>query len=89
MPNCQHSITSCCVQSKKRGLSIEEKKQVVLQIFHETKDVFVLKARSAAAKSSFKCYLPKLSSTPRLTSAHHLCRTWKSSRRRGASFHSQ
>jgi hypothetical protein len=32
-----------CVQSKKRGLSIEEKKQVVLQIFHESKDVFLLK----------------------------------------------
>ena len=31
------------VQSKKRGLSIDEKKQKVLEIFHESKDVFVLK----------------------------------------------
>ncbi|CAL5219489.1 g1330 [Coccomyxa viridis] len=29
--------------SKKRGLSIDEKKQKVLEIFHESKDVFVLK----------------------------------------------
>ena len=31
------------MQSKKRGLSIEEKKTKVLEIFHESKDVFVLK----------------------------------------------
>lgn len=31
------------VQSKKRGLSIDEKKQKVLEIFHESKDVLVLK----------------------------------------------
>lgn len=31
------------LQSKKRGLSIDEKKQKVLEIFHESKDVFVLK----------------------------------------------
>ena len=30
-------------QSKKRGLSLEEKKAAVLSIFHETKDVFTLK----------------------------------------------
>ena len=35
-----------CVQSKKRGLSIDEKKQKVLEIFHESKDVFVLKVCS-------------------------------------------
>ena len=31
------------LQSKKRGLSIDEKKQKVLEIFHESKDVFVHK----------------------------------------------
>lgn len=30
-------------QSKKRGLSLEEKREKVLEIFHETKDVFQLK----------------------------------------------
>ena len=31
------------LQSKKKGLSIEEKKGKVLEIFHESKDVYVLK----------------------------------------------
>jgi hypothetical protein len=31
------------LQSKKRGLSLEEKRQCVLEIFHNTKDVFQLK----------------------------------------------
>lgn len=35
------------VQSKKRGLSIDEKKQKVLEIFHESKEVFVLKVHLA------------------------------------------
>lgn len=30
-------------QSKKRGLSLEEKREKVLEIFHESKDVFQLK----------------------------------------------
>ena len=34
---------SLMVQSKKRGLSIDEKKQVVLQMFHESKDCCMLK----------------------------------------------
>ena len=29
--------------SKKRGLSLEEKRERVLEIFHSTKDVFLLK----------------------------------------------
>ena len=33
------------LQSKKKGLSIEEKKGKVLEIFHESKDVYVLKVR--------------------------------------------
>ena len=32
-------------QSKKRGLSLEEKKAAILEIFHESRDVFQLKAR--------------------------------------------
>jgi len=32
-----------CLQSKKRGLSLEEKRKCVLEIFHDTKDVFQLK----------------------------------------------
>ena len=35
-------------QSKKRGLSLEEKKAAVLSIFHETKDVFTLKVLTRA-----------------------------------------
>lgn len=31
------------MQSKKRGLSLDEKRDKVLEIFHETKDVFQLK----------------------------------------------
>ena len=31
------------LQSKKRGLSLEEKKAAVLSVFHETKDVYTLK----------------------------------------------
>ncbi len=30
-------------QSKKRGLSLEEKRQCILQVFHESRDVFTLK----------------------------------------------
>ena len=77
----------CREQSKKRGLSIEEKKQVVLQIFHETKDVFVLKARCAAAASSHHkaSWLFLDSRSARLTTACHHHRTWRSLRRRGAS----
>ena len=33
------------LQSKKRGLSLEEKRDKVLEIFHETKDVFQLKVQ--------------------------------------------
>lgn len=31
------------LQSKKKGLSLDEKREKMLEIFHETKDVFVLK----------------------------------------------
>ena len=41
----QHRFASLMVQSKKRGLSIDEKKQVVLQMLHESKDIYMLKAR--------------------------------------------
>jgi len=34
-------------QSKKRGLSLEEKRDKVLEVFHESGDVFVLKVRVA------------------------------------------
>lgn len=40
------------LQSKKRGLSIDEKKQKVLEIFRESKDVFVLKVCTFA---NFEC----------------------------------
>lgn len=30
-------------QSKKKGLSLDEKREKMLEIFHDTKDVFVLK----------------------------------------------
>ena len=36
---------ACNSQSKKRGLSLEEKRDKVLEIFHETKDVFQLKVQ--------------------------------------------
>lgn len=32
-----------CLQSKKRGLSLEEKREKILELFHESKDVFQLK----------------------------------------------
>lgn len=38
---CMHANS----QSKKRGLSLEEKRDKVLEIFHETKDVFQLKVQ--------------------------------------------
>ena len=44
-------------QSKKRGLSLEEKKAAVLGIFHETQDVFQLKVRKekrASERESWK-----------------------------------
>ena len=31
------------LQSKKRGMSLEEKRDKILEIFHETSDVFQLK----------------------------------------------
>ena len=41
-----HSTTAAlCTQAPKRGLSVEEKRQKIQQIFHETQDVFQLKAR--------------------------------------------
>ena len=45
------------LQSKKRGLSIDEKKQKVLEIFHESKDVFVLKVCTLQATNvhPFEC----------------------------------
>lgn len=45
-----------CVQSKKRGLSIDEKKQKVLEIFHESKEVFVLKVRPRPLHSESPCH---------------------------------
>ena len=42
---------SLMVQSKKRGLSIDEKKQVVLQMFHESKDIYMLKVSSVKVVS--------------------------------------
>lgn len=38
-------------QSKKRGLSLEEKRDKVLEVFHESADVFVLKVRSSFRSS--------------------------------------
>lgn len=35
--------SALAAQSKKRGLSLEEKRDKVLEIFHESKDVFQLK----------------------------------------------
>lgn len=35
--------SALAAQSKKRGLSLEEKREKVLEIFHESKDVFQLK----------------------------------------------
>lgn len=32
--------------SKKRGLSVDEKRKIILDIFHESKTVWLLKARS-------------------------------------------
>ena len=34
---------SLCEQAPKRGLSVEEKRQKIQQIFHESQDVFQLK----------------------------------------------
>lgn len=39
-------------QSKKRGFSLEEKRQAVLGIFHESSDVFVLKVKKIVFDSS-------------------------------------
>ena len=33
----------CLLQPPKRGLSLEEKRSKLLEVFHESKDVFVLK----------------------------------------------
>lgn len=37
------------LQSKKRGLSLEEKRDKVLEIFHDTKDVFQLKVQDCCS----------------------------------------
>ena len=44
-----------CMQSKKRGLSLEEKRDKVLEIFHETKDVFQLKVSAEESTEADIC----------------------------------
>ncbi|WVZ13565.1 hypothetical protein V8G54_011131 [Vigna mungo] len=41
--NCNSVYALCLVQSKKRGLSLEEKREKMLQIFYESQDFFLLK----------------------------------------------
>ncbi|KAK7363970.1 hypothetical protein VNO80_12262 [Phaseolus coccineus] len=41
--NCNLVGVLCLVQSKKRGLSLEEKREKMLQIFYESQDFFLLK----------------------------------------------
>ena len=38
---------------KKRGMSLEDKRAALLDIFHETKDVFVLKVRLYKTRKKF------------------------------------
>ncbi len=42
----QSATAALYMQAPKRGLSVEEKRQKIQQIFHETQDVFQLKACS-------------------------------------------
>lgn len=41
----QLSRTACALQSKKRGLSLEDKRDKILEVFHDSADVFQLKVR--------------------------------------------
>ncbi|KAG5067667.1 hypothetical protein JHK85_000044 [Glycine max] len=41
--NCNLADVLCLVQSKKRGLSLEEKREKMLQIFYESQDFYLLK----------------------------------------------
>jgi hypothetical protein len=43
------------LQSKKRGLSLEEKRDKVLEVFHEAGDVFVLKVKANGSGPRIKC----------------------------------
>jgi hypothetical protein len=49
---CAAALTRCPLspptQSKKRGLSLEDKRDRILEVFHESADVFVLKVRCYA-----------------------------------------
>lgn len=41
--------------SKKRGLSVEEKRKIVLEIFHESQTVWLLKVREPRPSLSTAC----------------------------------
>ena len=43
------------LQSKKRGLSLDEKRGKILEIFHESSDVFQLKVRDPRPFSLASC----------------------------------
>ena len=49
------------MQSKKRGLSLEEKREKIMEVFHETKDVFQLKVTELFIKDSTWAWRPALS----------------------------
>ena len=58
-----HAIDT--TQSKKRGLSLEEKRDRVLEVFHESADVFVLKVRLARLCGGQRAWLlPEVVVTP-------------------------
>lgn len=46
------------MQPVKRGLSLEEKRAKLLEVFHETKDVFVLKVRLHVCEHTYSVIAP-------------------------------
>lgn len=63
-----------CMQPPKRGLSLEEKRSKLLDVFHESRDVFVLKVRmhDCAKVRAWACswQLPCLLTMNAVTTGH-------------------
>lgn len=63
------------LQSRKRGLSLDEKRGKILEIFHESSDVFQLKVRGPRSFSSASC--------PTSQTSKQWCRTLRNQHRSG------
>ena len=48
-------MVACMFQSKKRGLSLEEKRDQILQIFYHSKDFYLVSVRFGMRRNYFSC----------------------------------